>query len=688
MARTGTDSYDVKLNDEQKTQLANFLHDEITRAVSARATIIEPGGDLDYWHALYNISKRNSRELPFPGAADLGTWIISEKVDATRARFVKTIFVDPVWTVEGWGAAAERAPLVEEFHQWKVEDERLQSILQRVFELALIEGTGVLECSEAIDMIKQRSTLLVKPRTAEDGTLLLDKDGQPELERDERGQLVEATDPDVEGAVETEVDTYKLVGTGPQYRVISLRDFLVLPGHAQDRSEVWGYAKRFWRRMPELERRATQGIYDPAAVARLAQVSDRESQPLAAPVALTGQQIAPQDRRDTIEKELWEVQLRSDLDGDGAEEWYVVTFSVIHRECLRVKYDDLNLPRFHLFAPKPNPLSVYGRSLVDKLSSLGEEHMGVRNATADRSNLINNAPIKRLASSPWDPDEEPWGPGAVITVNDPNDVQPVSIPDVPASMLQREDRLVAAAERMSGLNDVSLGATPDQSRTLGEVQMVTEQSFVRIEEDIKNIQETLEDLFAVRHELWRRAAAQAPLEPSEKMIEELALRGIDLAEGGITPELLAGKFHGKPRGNVESADINRQRNNYNGFMAVVGGFAKMNPSLAPVIGSPDVLIPLFEQALRLYQVPNRAQFMRALKGWQQQLMQQQLMQQHMQAMMPPGAPGMPPPGMPPGPPGMPPPGAPMPGPMMPPMMPGPPMGGGPMMPPGGPPGLM
>jgi len=159
------------------------------------------------------------------------------------------------------------------------------------------------------------------------------------------------------------------------------------------------------------------------------------------------------------------------------------------------------------------------------------------------SNLVNNAPIKRLRNSGWDMDEEPWGVGAVITVQDMNDVQPVTLPDVSASMAGREQGIIDAAERLSGLNDVTLGSAPQESRTLGEVQMVTEQSFVRIEEQVRNLQETMEDLFKIRHELWRRAADEAPLEPSERFIRQLEFRQIEMAEQGITGASLAGTFH-------------------------------------------------------------------------------------------------------------------------------------------------
>ena len=204
----------------------------------------------------------------------------------------------------------------------------------------------------------------------------------------------------------------------------------------------------------------------------------------------------------------------------------------------------------------------------------------------------------------------------------------------------------------------------------------------------------MEDLFKIRHELWRRAADETPLEPSERFIRQLEFRQIEMAEQGITGASLAGTFHGKPHGSVESADKSKQRSNYNGFMQVMGGFAQMNPTLQQVFASPDVIIPLFEQALSLYDSPNKGQLMRSLRQWQaqtEQAAQMAAQQPPAPPGAPPGQPGAPPPpggpgaGAPP-PPGGPPPGggAPPPGPPGPPPAGGPPQGG-PPPPPQGPP---
>ena len=157
---------------------------------------MQPGGDLDYWQWLYEQGRRHPSQLPWPGAADLSTFLITEKVDALRARFVKTIFVDPVWIVEGWGPSADKAPAVEEFHQWKLEEERLQGILGKVFHQSLIEGTGVLEVTERVEPRVSRKTVNAKVVTAEDGSMVLGPDGKPTPLYGEDGRMQPSEDPE------------------------------------------------------------------------------------------------------------------------------------------------------------------------------------------------------------------------------------------------------------------------------------------------------------------------------------------------------------------------------------------------------------------------------------------------------------------------------------------------------------
>ena len=70
----------------------------------------------------------------------------------------------------------------------------------------------------------------------------------------------------------------------------------------------------------------------------------------------------------------------------------------------------------------------------------------------------------------------------------------------------------------------------------------------------------------------------------------------------------------------------------------------MNPQLQQVFSGPDVIVPLFEQALASTTSPNKGQLMRALRGWQTQAEQQAQMAASQQPPAPDGRqPGAPPP---------------------------------------------
>src|SRR5258706_7420340 len=110
--------FDVKLSDAQQTCVGQWLSVEIDNALSARSAQEQ---DVDYWHAIYEQARTRTKNLPWPDAADLTSWIPCEQVDSIHARMMKTVWVEPLCTVSGYGTAADRAPFVEEFHQWKVE---------------------------------------------------------------------------------------------------------------------------------------------------------------------------------------------------------------------------------------------------------------------------------------------------------------------------------------------------------------------------------------------------------------------------------------------------------------------------------------------------------------------------------------------------------------------------------------
>ena len=599
--------FDVRLSKQRRDELADWLVEEIDDAISNRSVLDQ---SVKYWWQLYEQKPtRLAGTMPWPDAADLTSYIGTEKVDSLHARMHRTVVgVEPIWSVEGWGAASERAPIVEEFHQWKSEEERLQGYLDKWLLNALVEPIATLEVTEATQAAPDRTVrerkrvrLMVDPLT---GAPLLDETGQNIFERDENGDMVDAGPEDTENIAEVVVDTQGRSRTGPRYRVVPFKDFYMLPGHACDRDEVYAYAKRFYRRLPEIKARVRDGFYRDV-LDEINTDSERQPDDIA---ERTGVSVN-QGEGPTAEKELWEILVLTDLDDKG-ERWYLITVHKESRSILRIQYDDLGAKRFVIVSPIPRSASVYGYSLIgDKLITAIEEHTAWRNANADNASRALSAPILRVVGALWEPDEQPLGPKAVIDVREPNEVQPMVFPEMPQSGIERESRAEQAAERLAGINDTVAGQTAQSGTTLGEIQLTAEQSFVRMDQMIRRIQEALEDLGQIRHLIYERMLAESPIKVLPPGVTAgLESRGIDAPVGGITADTLAGPFRFKPRGSVETADINRQRADFVQFIQTIPALMQVWPEMQQMLAAPDAARAVLQEMMRVFRWQNRRAF--------------------------------------------------------------------------------
>ena len=661
------DAFEVSLTEDKKQELAFWLSRELNNALDCRGV---SDRDVQYFHQVYEQDRtRLSQNMPWPDAADLTSYLGTEKVDAYVARVMRTIMVSPIWSVEGWGDAAERAPFVEEFHQWQAESEGLQRALYEAILMAFIEPRGTLEVYEDSLTRVSRKTLKVKLALTEDGRPILDDKGDPSYQRRPDGAYVEVTGDETEPQAEIVVDSTEQVRKGPQYRIIPYRDFLVLPGHVANKAEIWGYAKRFHRTVADLTERAAKGMYDPDAIEAIGGESERASETTLAGRTLP---VASQEGR-TAEKELWEVLFLYDFEGKGEQTWYVATIHKDKQIILRLQHDDIGKPRFVVFLPFPRP----GRAdegysfLGHKLLTIIEEHTAWRNMIADRAALAIQGPIMRVSGALWDPQEIPWGPKAVIDVRDINEIQPVTVPDVPQGAIEREREIKEAAERVSGLSDVvASGLRPESSRTLGEMQIRTEQSYVRMESAIKQIQESMEDLGAIRHEIWKRTLAESAdgVAAPESVMTGLESRGINIVDvmpdKKFTASMLEGAFRFKPRGSVETADPARQRMDFNQSLQAIAMVSKVSPMVASFLQTPMGARALYEKWLQMYPGGNKKALLGSMSEATKMLQAQQAAQAQaaqqaaMSGAQPGGQPGAMPAGGPGGPPPPPGPGVP------------------------------
>jgi hypothetical protein len=610
-----------RLSPERKQALTQFLVEHLEQAEEARHEFVKDGGLYDIAHGLYEQAQR-SRPGAWPGAADLASYLPTEKVDALKARFMKILFgPDPVCYVEGWGETDERCAKVEAFHQWKLEDTRLQSIIAKAIHVALIEQNGILEVCDAYRTHKLRDQFMAKAKGDAFGGAELDAEGEMTPEKDEAGRLVpwqgDERQPRVEVIRESAIGPY---ANGPAYRLINSKDFQFLPAHAKSEDEVFGRFKRCWVRLSDLEARVDDKLYDKDAVAKIGKDSERDQR-----AEHARQSVVVQSREDqTAEKELWEGQVLYDIDGDGVDEWLYVCLSLRHQVLLRVAYDPIPSSRFINFVPFPRPDSVWGYSfLLHKLWTIADAHTAQRNMIADRSALATKAPMTRRKNSVYEPDEEPWAPGALLTVTDHDDLKPLIVPDVPASAQWIVTETLGAAERVTGIGDQAVsGVKPTSGQTATGASIVAQAAYVRVEDAIMHLRESLEDLYLLNNAFWIRALEQNellgryPAKGTQAL--DLERRGIQLPEDGpfaFKAADLRGSFRFKPAGSTETADKQIQRQEFSVFISqALPAILQMSPQLAQMMQmNPRIGIKLMESALRLYDMRDlQAEFAKLL----------------------------------------------------------------------------
>jgi hypothetical protein len=403
--------YDVDLPDT----LADELCSDITNAFTARASVIGDGGLIDLADFYYEQGRSDPKDRPFVGAADLTSYFIYEKVSALRARLMKAVFgVRPFCFVEGWGQDAQKAPYVEEFHDWQVRKGDLPLELYKTIHGALLEDGYILEVSERIETrrIVEEMDVALQLHPDTQGPIL--EDGQPKIQQDRTASRCPRKT--ISPRRRSSATTSRRSGLARSTTPSASKTSCSCRGMRRARSRCTATRTGSFARVTELQEKATDGIYDTEAVTTVGESRDRESAGCRPPVDT----VAAQETPDTVEVELMQVALKRDLDDDGREEWYVLTVHLPTRTILRCKLDTfvmrVGIPRCVPFVLFPRRNSVYGYSFAfDALLTLAEEHTALRNMKADRGALATNAPLKVYRARSMTRKRSRWASGGRST---------------------------------------------------------------------------------------------------------------------------------------------------------------------------------------------------------------------------------------------------------------------------------
>lgn len=618
MPTSSKSAFDVKLSADLRDQLERRLVEEIRTAKTARSTVMDDGGLIDFGYDLYlqRPMKGISRDTNRYGGADLTSPIWTENVDALSARATRNIFKqEPLWIVEGIGEeSAQKEPVVEAFMQFRQESIRLQKVAKRAVTASLVEYGSVLEvCEDAERCVKREVVKAAIATSPEDGSMLLDATtGTPQPVIDEAtGEPIPAPEGS-DGHVEVKRVWTDYKRRGAYVRRRSMKDFVFLPSHAEDEREVWGHANRFWLSIGEIKRRMGDGEFDKEAVERLGQDNHERQQTTEADRSNVIVTYTPGN--DSAEKELWRIQCWLDVKGDGELCFYTAIVSELHGCVLSLKYDWLQRFRTVYLNPFPCPYSVYGLSMtLDKLLTTGEEHTAWRNMNADRGTLKANAPLKRLHGAQWDPTIQPFGMGQVIDVANMNEIQPFEFEDVTAQAMTKENQCVTDANRIIGMNDLGFAQLSEQSRTLGENQMASQQSFVRTDDPISNIEEALEEVGELIHAIEVQTLKDmADGMPAPPAVTQQIKYADDSFNGVFTADMIAGQYRFKPRGSTDEADPQRRTQRREAGIMRMLNLAKVNQFIAQRMASPEFADAMMQDIVDDMKPRNKAAFLKPL----------------------------------------------------------------------------
>ena len=102
MPKHGRKPFELSLSKDQRDDLALELTRALDDALSVRSVTEQ---DIEYFHTLYEQGRTRGRNRPWADAADLTSYLGTQYVDVLRSQIVRTIMLDPVFVVEGYGEA-------------------------------------------------------------------------------------------------------------------------------------------------------------------------------------------------------------------------------------------------------------------------------------------------------------------------------------------------------------------------------------------------------------------------------------------------------------------------------------------------------------------------------------------------------------------------------------------------------
>lgn len=396
----------------------------------------------------------------FKGGGQVHIPMTFEKIRALHARLYQAVVgMDPMFTLKPRKpVAAEQKEAREQILQWATADyannmKGWKPMIDQDLWNFIADGTSITKHSWLRDVRK-----FIDVEVSEKRPLEMDENGRPVMD-------------------EVEKEAEKVVYDGPMMETVRLEDITIVGNYSEDidDADIVTHRQKFTR--SEVIKLAKLGFFESEAAKKVATLVPDEAYDRTS-INDNSTLLKDQERAvtgidtnypDTGIKSyvINESYYRFDIDDDGIDEELVAWVEETTGEVLRLTYLERVGPGgkrpFVLKKFLPRQSSYYGLGLGEILYGLNNEMDMLHNMRLDYG-LLNNLPFGFYrASSGINPQEIDLAPGKLIPVDDPQ--HDVSFPRMNGSTaygFQEEQAVSTYADKASGVNDLTIGATEGQ----------------------------------------------------------------------------------------------------------------------------------------------------------------------------------------------------------------------------------
>lgn len=616
-----TVDYTVRLSEAARRRLGTRICREIERyeaAVQSRKELLQE------WRRDYEMVPSAGPE-PWDHASSLRAPFARVAADQHATRLNSQIVqADPPFSARArTPEAVERAPAIEEALAAILEEANWKDVAREVHR-EITAGAACLVC------------VTYARKTARVPRLKVNFDEKAFAQRVRSGTPVDAA---FRGAVESRRDGTPRVRLefeetvtydGVKLSCVPWEDLIVLPVNATDPEQIWGIGERVRLRGFDLREGEREGRYRKEAVEDLLRspgdspdADDVEDTEEFSAVDLDGGAYEDSLYR---EYDCAELCWYDDLDGDGFQEWYLITVHLPTGKVLRAQYSpyEHGRPYYVLFNYLPRSRQLFGQGVIELLATTQDGATATINNFNDLVSLLVAMAGSFFVDedSGIEPERFVFAPGRPVKCQDPQRTilpMPVAqnIPIALQACLQALDMYKTWADLLTATSNPVVGRETAGQHTLGELRMVVGNAMAVFEDKAAGVALT----WAKVWDLVRWTVAQYA-EHGQVRYRKSARPGEAPEFKAVDAELLKAEIDLSPAGLAEWADAQARvaRN------MLVNGLLLQDPQLATV---PEVKLTLLEQTLRDVKHPRAERLLEIIR---QALAQQQQMQQQMQQM--------------------------------------------------------